>query len=193
MYTLSFADKKKVRKPLLWVGMASMFMAFAGLISGYIVSRKALLQEGLWVVFDLPQAFYYSTGLLFISSLLLVLASRKIKTTSSRSAAPFLFLALLCGLGFLYFQLLGWSELKLAGVFFTGEGSFTSGSWVYAITFFHLLHLSAGLIVLIITSLRAYLNKYSVENRLGFDIASQFWHFLGTVWLCLFLFLLFIR
>jgi len=193
METLSFAEKKKVRKPLLWIGMASMFMGFAGLTSGYIVSRKALLQEGLWVVFQLPQSFYYSTAVIVLSSLLLFMASKKISSTSSKEAAPYLFLALLCGIGFLYLQVRGWSELKESGVFFTGEGSFTAGSWVYAITFFHLLHLTAGLIVLIITSFRANLNKYSSDRRLGFDLAAQFWHFLGVVWLGLFLFLLFIR
>ena len=94
METLSFAEKKKVRKPLLWIGMASMFMGFAGLTSGYIVSRKALLQEGLWVVFQLPQSFYYSTAVIVLSSLLLFMASKKISSTSSKEAAPYLFLAL---------------------------------------------------------------------------------------------------
>ena len=67
--------KNKALKQLLWVGMGSIAMFFAGLTSAYIV-RKA---EGNWVDFILPEWFVYSTIVIVISSLLLIFATRRIK------------------------------------------------------------------------------------------------------------------
>ena len=68
----------KAVKQLLWAGLASIGMFFAGLTSAYIV-RKA---EGNWMEFVLPDWFLYSTITIVLSSLLLI--SAKQKNLSSR-------------------------------------------------------------------------------------------------------------
>ena len=56
--------KKKVAKPLLWIGMMSILMLFAGLTSAVIV-RKG---DGNWLQYELPEMFLWSTIVILISS-----------------------------------------------------------------------------------------------------------------------------
>ena len=65
----------KAIKQLLWAGMASIGMFFAGLASAYIV-RKA---EGNWIEFILPDWFLYSTIIIILSSGLLILAKKRVQ------------------------------------------------------------------------------------------------------------------
>ncbi|GIR13212.1 MAG: hypothetical protein CM15mP23_17870 [Cryomorphaceae bacterium] len=75
------------------------------------------------------------------------------------------------------------------GVYLTGEGSNPSGSFIYVITLAHLIHLLGGLVALGITTVKSKLNIYSKENYLGIELISIYWHFIGLLWLYLFLFL----
>ena len=146
MSYLTAEEKKKVKKPFLWIGMASMFMAFAGLTSGYVVSRKALLQENLWMEFALPNWFLYSTIVIGLSSVTMVLASRMINREDTPNATRMIGITFdwAC---FSFFSTLA-GRISSIGASTSRKGSSTSGSWVYAITFFHLLHILAGLISL---------------------------------------------
>jgi len=193
MSTLSSVDKNKVALPLLWVGIASMSMAFAGLTSGYVVSRTSLLESGKWLTFGLPDVFAYSTLVILLSSLTVGLAYRTSKSGNQKRAAQLLWATLLLGLIFGFLQIQGWIALHSNAIFFTGPGSNTAGSWVYALTFFHLAHLLGGLISIFITALKAQMGKYNADNNLGILLASIFWHFLDLLWVYLFLFLVFIR
>ena len=60
------------------------------------------------------------------------------------------------------------------------------------LTVLHLIHLFAGIIVLIVVMINNYKNKYKIE-KLGFELAVTFWHFLGVLWIYLFVFLYFFR
>jgi cytochrome c oxidase subunit 3 len=186
-------QRKGAAKPMLWIGIASMAMAFAGLSSGYIVSRSALLERESWFVFELPSYFYVSTAVILLSSVTMIYALRQAKSGSTARSTQALILTLALGLAFAVLQILGWQALHENGVFFTGEGSNPAGSWVYAITFFHLLHMIAGVITLFITTIKSALGKYVQGNTLGIELTSIFWHFLDIVWIFLFTFLLFIR
>ena len=52
------------KRMLLWFGIISITMLFAGLTSAYIVRQG----EGKWVEFAMPDLFKISTALIFISS-----------------------------------------------------------------------------------------------------------------------------
>jgi len=186
-------QRKGAAKPMLWIGIASMAMAFAGLTSGYVVSRSALLERENWFQFALPTYFYYSTAVILISSVVMFWVVKQPKSSNFTNVKTGLWLSLILGLVFALLQFLGWVELHDSGIFFTGEGSNTSGSWVYVLTGFHLLHMVAGVITLFITAVKAHLGKYTSGNILGIELAAIFWHFLDFVWIYLFAFLLFIR
>lgn len=189
---LSLEQKRKARKPLLWIGIASMAMAFAGLTSGYVVSRAALLADGMWLEFALPDAFLWSTTVIVISSITMFLALRSSRSEGQGQLPLWMGLTWVLGLSFAALQWVGYEQLIDQGIFFTGEGSNTAGSWVYAISFFHLLHLGAGIIALTVSWVKSIRGKYR-ENRLGLELTATFWHFLDVLWVYLYLFLVFIR
>jgi Heme/copper-type cytochrome/quinol oxidase, subunit 3 len=168
-------------------------MTFAGLTSGYVVSRSALKADSAWLSFPLPQAFTVATVLIALSSVTMIFAQRSARLGALENITRALALTLLLGLGFVVSQLLGWQNLLDRGLYFTGPESNTAISWVYVITFLHALHVLAGLIVLIFTLVKAVRKKYTADDYQGLSVAAIFWHFLGGLWLYLFLFLLFIR
>jgi cytochrome c oxidase subunit 3 len=186
--TLLAEEKRKVAKPLLWVGLVSIVMMFAGLTSGYIVRRS----QGNWLQFELPEAFYYSTLSIVLSSLILIWAIRAFKKGNEQFLSTGIGLTFLLGLLFSWFQVQGWQELISEGVYFTGPGSNASGSFLYVITLAHLAHLIGGLIVLIVMFIRSKRGAYQ-KDTLGLSLGATFWHFLGLLWIYLFLFLLLIR
>ena len=186
-------QKRKVRKPLLWIALASIVMAFAGLTSGYVVSRSALLAENRWLQFALPQEFYYATVVIIASSLTLIWAKRAVKAGKQSQLVTGLWLTLLLGISFAVLQYQGWMSLIDQGYFFTGENSNMAISWVYVITLLHWLHVISGLIVLIVTIVQASKGKYTPDSYLGLSLTSIFWHFLDGLWIYLFAFLVFIR
>lgn len=191
MGTLSIEEKRKVRKPLLWVGIASIIMTFAGLTSGYIVSRTALMGENRWLLFELPVQFYWSSAAIVLSSLTIVWAKRAAKKDQFKNVQIALFITLVLGLLFAWFQYLGSQDLIARNLNFIGVN--TAISWVYVIAGLHWLHVISGIIVLIVTFLRSLNGAYSSADHHGLDISAIYWHFLDVLWLLLFLFLVFIR
>lgn len=69
----------------------------------------------------------------------------------------------------------------------------TSSSFIYAMTGIHLLHWLGGIIALFVVFIRGLASKYSTTDTLGIKLASMYWHFLGILWLYLYLFLIFIH
>lgn len=186
-------QRRGAAKPLLWVGIASMVMAFAGLTSGYIVSRSSLLEKNGWLRFDVPVEFYISTAVILLSSGLMVLAVRSARSGKMAKVKFLLLLTLISGLIFSYIQFLGWGHLVDNEIYWTGEGSNVAGSWFYVITAFHLLHVAGGLITLVITYVKSLMGKYSQNDYLGIEMTAIFWHFVDILWIFLFLFLAIIR
>ena len=89
---------------------------------------------------------------------------------------------------FVVSQFLGLGEIISLGFHFTGPGSSVTTSFIYVLVCVHLVHLFAGLIVLSVVIIRFNNKKYE-RYKLGFDLALIFWHFLGALWIYLFLFI----
>ena len=68
-----------------------------------------------------------------------------------------------------------------------------ASSYVWILTIIHFLHLIVGLIVLFVLFIRAIQGVYNKENQLGLVVGGLFWHFLGALWVYLFVFLQFIH
>lgn len=181
--------KTRTAKPMLWVGIVSMIMLFAGMTSAYIV-RQA---EGNWLYFDLPNTFYWSTAVIIISSITMGIAQVGVNRENWRVTAYGLLATLVLGLVFTVLQLKAWSELVDMGVYFAGRESNPAGSFLYAISGLHLLHLAGGILALTFTTIKAFLKKYSAEDNVGIGVAATYWHFLDILWIYLLLFLVFIR
>jgi cytochrome c oxidase subunit 3 len=181
--------KAKAAKPLLYIAIGSMVMLFAALISAYIVS----MSETRWIKFDLPQQFWFSTGVIIISSVTINMSVSAAKKNDFKNVKLGAVLTLILGILFIVFQFLGWSELINQKIFFAGKQSNASGSFLYAITGLHLFHLIAGIFTLFVVIYKSFKNKYTSEKLLGLQLAAIFWHFLDILWIFLFIFLLLVR
>ncbi len=179
----------KAKKMMLLFSMLSIAMTFAGLTSAYIVSksRPDWLKE-----FELPIAFTISTIVILLSSISIWIAKKNVKKNNVSNTSLWLFITFSLGIAFIVSQFSGFGELISQGYFFTGAQSTITTSFLYVLTVLHLIHLFAGIIVLIVVMINNYKNKYKIE-KLGFELAVTFWHFLGVLWIYLFVFLYFFR
>ena len=176
------------KKMMLWFGMISMAMTFAGLTSAYVVSST----RADWLsTFELPQVFSYSTIVILLSSASFYWAKKQLQQGKLTAFKQGLFLTLALTIGFVVLQFQGFNQIIASGYYFTGAESSITTSFLYVLVLLHLAHVFAGLIVLTIVLVRASLNKYSPAQTLGVELAELFWHFLDFLWLYLFLFVRF--
>ncbi len=183
------AATRKTAKPLLYIGIVSIVMLFAGLTSAYVVRAD----NGNWLVFQLPDITIISTGIIVTSSLTMLMATMAIKKGNLRLTSISLFITLVLGIAFFYTQVEGWRQLSVQGVYFVGKYSNAAGSFLYFIAFIHLLHMIGGLIALTVSLTKSLLKKYSAADYLGIELTAIYWHFLDLLWVYLFLFLYFYR
>ncbi len=180
--------QKRAKKMMLWFGIISLVMSFAGLTSAFIVSSS---REDWLVNFTLPSAFTYSTLIIILSSILLFLAKQSFKNNKSAITTSLLIGAFVLGIVFIYSQIQGFNQIIASGYNFTGPTSNITISYIYVIAVVHILHVLAGIICLFVVIINQLNKKYSKQNRLGFDLASNFWHFVDVLWVYLFFFLYF--
>jgi cytochrome c oxidase subunit III len=182
--TLSMNPKKFA----MWLFIASIIMLFAAWTSAYIVRRA----EGNWVYFDLPNLFTYTTVMILLSSVTMqwaYFAAKKdnlemvkiaVGTTAVLGVA-FLVVAFLVG------QFKAWGQLVSESIHWVGN---PSGSFVYVITGFHGLHIVSAVIFLLIVLNSTFKYKIHSKNMAQLEMCTTYWHFLGGLWLYLFVFLL---
>jgi len=188
-YTTIPESEKQARskRQMLWFGIASLVMMFAGLTSAYVVSST----RRDWKEIPLPEEFIWSTGIILLSSLCLILAGRAIKSRNKQGATILVISAAILGGAFVTMQFAGFDTMVEDKIFFTGGGSNIKGTYIYLIVLAHLAHIAAGLICLIVVAVQAARGKYSPEKMLGFELGANFWHFVDVLWVYLLLFLLF--
>ena len=180
--------QKRAKKMMLWFGIISLVMSFAGLTSAFIVSSS---REDWLANFTLPSAFTYSTLIIILSSVMLFLAKQTLKKNQAAVTTSLLIGAFVLGIAFIYSQIQGFNQIIASGYNFTGPTSNITMSYIYVIAVVHILHVLAGIICLFVVIINLLNKKYSNENRLGFDLASNFWHFVDVLWVYLFFFLYF--
>jgi len=180
---------RRARKMMLLFSLLSITMTFAGLTSAYIVSkaRPDWLKD-----FELPDYFIISTLIILASSITMWLAKKNVKKKLVSKTSYWIAITFLLSIFFFLSQFLGFQELINKGYYFTGAQSTVTTSFLYVLALLHLVHVFAGVIVLIVVFVNNKNKKYNDET-LGFELAETFWHFLGFLWLYLFVFLYFFR
>ncbi len=182
--------RDRSKKMMLWFGIISMVMTFAGLTSAYVVSSK----RPDWVSdFELPETFDISTIVIVLSSLALFFSKKFLKSDNRKLTSLFLFVTFLLGATFVGLQIQGFETLIENGYYFTGETSTINSSYIYVLVMAHLVHLTAGIIVLTVLIYNHFRKRYNSSQMLGFTIGSTFWHFVDVLWLFLFFFLSFYK
>ena len=170
----------------VWLFIVSITMMFAAFTSAYIVRRS----EGNWQDFALPAGMLVNTILLVLSSVSLQYGYFAAKKDNLKALKTALFVTFVLGVAFLLGQWSVWSELVDNKIFFGGATANPSGSFLYVLTGVHGFHLVTGLIYLIIVLNSAFRFKVHSKNMLQLEMCTTYWHFLGALWIYLYLFLI---
>ena len=179
----------RAKKMMLWFGIVSLVMGFAGWTSAYIVSSA---RDDWASDLQLPQSFYISTAIIICSSLTYILAKKSIKEGKRAMGTNWLWCTLALGAAFILFQFRGFSEMVAQGYYFTGPTSSIKLSYVFLIAAVHIVHVVAGIISLSVVLFNQIKGKYSPEEYLGVSLGATFWHFLDILWLYLLGFMYFV-
>ena len=160
----------------LYVLLAASTMLFAAFTSAMVV-RRGLSDD--WVSMPKPPILLVNTVILLASSVALEVARRALKHGGRArfngwwTAGTGLGILFLCG------QALAWNQLNSASVFISTN---PSSSFFYVFTVLHALHVIGGLLGLayVISKLRR-----GVLSAGTLIAASEYWHFMGLLWIYL--------
>lgn len=183
--------------PLLvagYLGMLAIAVMFAILMAAYVQARfNSGVPTGLYA---LPRYFSLSTIVLLLSSYTMAQAPRLYAQDDLPALVRCLVATLLLGCVFAGLQVLGWRELLQNGVAFRGEGSRSSGQFLYLISGLHVAHLLGGMLLLLASVLRvAHAERDAVRtlvfirnpyHRRILRLLGTYWHFIDVLWVMLF-------
>ena len=166
----------------IWIGIAAITMTFAAFTSAMLV-RQGSAND--WRHFAFPVILYFNTVVLAASSVTLQMAKRRFSRLDyeghgeARSTVTALYGTLALGCTFVFGQYAAWQQLRSEQLYLS---SAPSSSFFYVFTALHALHVLGGLLGLayVIGKLHRGVLK---ANTLA--AASQYWHFMGLLWLYL--------
>ena len=159
------------------VALVSFAMLFASLMMGFAMFR---FTAPVWPPEGMARPSLLlpslSTACIFLSSLSYIWFEKNIANKNG------LILTTILGFGFMLVQSLFWHQLKSQGIF-VSSGTFAS--IIYAFTWIHAAHIVAalGLLIWLLISGTKEINS---KSQLRVTSVGKFWHFLGIVWLIMF-------
>jgi cytochrome c oxidase subunit III len=161
--------------------LAAITMTVAAFTSAMVV-RQGSAND--WRHFSFPIILYFNTAALVASSVTLQIGRRRLAAVSELidGAGPALrafYGTLMLGCVFVFGQYAAWLQLRSEGLYLA---SAPSSSFFYVFTVLHALHVIAGLLglVYVISKLHRGVLRMSTLSA-----ASQYWHFMGLLWLYL--------
>lgn len=184
MATQLVMEQRKRIHPIkftLWVGIGSIIMMFAGLTSAYIVKRS----QPNWTSFEMPRIFWYSTLVMLVSSLTMVLATRAFKQRERLRYRRLIIITALLGIAFVLMQWVGFKTVWQSGVTFSGAGG---GQFLYIIAGLHGLHVLAGIVVLLVMIAKAISTRKRNYDAVPVEVMGTYWHFVDLLWIYLMVF-----
>ena len=155
-------------------------MFFAGLISAFLVLRAG---EVDWPPFGQPRLPIEITGIntlfLLVSGYTVHQALKTIRKGNPKVLTRWLLATGVLGGIFLGIQGSEWTDLVKFGLTFTSS--------LYGVTFYtligcHALHVSIGMIILLVVIGKALGGQYSKEKHTGVELSSVYWYFVVGIW-----------
>src|SRR4029077_5492676 len=159
--------------------------------SALIVRQGSALD---WRHLTLPRILYLNTLVLFASSFALEVARRRVGAfmggpkmggPKNQAAKParWLYIALFLGLLFVAGQFVAWAQLRSQGLYLATN---PNSSFFYLFTAIHALHVLGGLGGLLRVIIKL---SHSTLRRSTLDATAYYWHFMGVLWIYLFVLL----
>jgi cytochrome c oxidase subunit III len=175
----SLEDPNKPVPGLYRVGLIatciSIFVFFGSLVLAYYWRSS---HPPFWAPIKVPETLWTSTALILASSVTFEIARRVFRKGLWRMASHFLVATACLGAGFLASQLTAWRELMDQGAFLSQN---PHSSFFYLFTGLHGAHLVGGLVALGVVLLA------KSKRRELVDVVTYYWHFLGVLWIALFI------
>lgn len=162
-------------------------MFFAALFAAYYALRANRAQ---WPPADVhlkPIEAGFGTFLLFAASLVMVLATKAMDRQKWRAARWWTFSAIVAAVGFVLVAVHGYSDDTF------GISTNAYGSIYYTMTGFHLLHVIAGIAILVALLAGMRSRALQVSQRAGAEAMTYYWHFVFVVWVGIFATIYFVR
>lgn len=176
----------------MWLFMVASSMLFAATVSAFIVHRPDAQSRQAWTAFDLPVFFLYSTIIVVLSSVTIFYAQKSAKSDELASNKNFLLLTTVLGIAFCVSQYLGWQQMvRLDLTFVNARPEDISASYVWVITVLHFVHILGGIGLLIATWIQAIRLNVHKKSMGLMTLTHTYWHFVGVLWIFLYLFLYF--
>ena len=187
-------------KAMMWIFLLSDTFIFSIFLTSYMTVRATTAEA--WPnpseVFSLTM-FGTTVPLLLIaimtfdlitSSGTMALAVNYGYRRDKKRAIRYMYATAFFGFVFVSMQAFEWSKLISEGVRPWGNpwGAPQFGSTFFMITGFHGLHVSAGVVYLVIVAGRIRKGKYDNTNFEIVEITGLYWHFVDLVWVFIFAF-----
>ena len=168
----------------MMIVLLSGAMLFATLFMGYAVYRTSATT---WPPLGIPKVGllipFLSTLVILVSSWFAYQVKAHVKLGEIKKAHFHLNSTMVFGFFFLLVQSYLWFHMKSSGVFVGTSGIF--GSVLYGFTWIHAIHMVLGLGAL--TYLKIVLREGNTNNLQRTINVEKFWHFLGVIWIIMFL------
>lgn len=165
-----------------------VLMTFGGLIGAYVVIATNRAAE--WRPFDLPLPVWISTALIIISSLVYHLGKKAVDRNDQPAARKWFVVTTVFGAAFISSQILAWLALNARGLYLTGN---SYAGFFYVLTGIHAVHVIGGIIALgsiLLRNLAPTERLVEISRRQTLaEVVGWYWHFMGVLWLILFVLL----
>jgi len=172
---------------LILMGISSAFLT---LVFCYFATTAG----SVWNKFTLPPIFHANTIIILASSYTAWQMRRANLRDDHAGYKTALMATALLGVAFTVFQIVGWRELISGGIGFRNN---ISGTYLYLISGLHLLHLLAGVGLLVFFLYRAYevdsdayrslIFETDPVSKLRIEMMGLYWHFVDGLWIFLYL------
>jgi len=157
--------------------LASDLMIFAGLIAAYFNLRSlAPVWPPPGVTLDWTSALI-GTVMLAVSSGSMLLVTRSLARNKFTLARLWLGASILLGTAFVLLSYHGWTS----NAFRIDSNAY--GSLYYVMTGFHVCHVSAGVLLMLVLFFNMHKAAFQRDHRAGAEAIGFFWHFVFLVWL----------
>ncbi len=184
----------------MWIFLATELMVFGALFTGYAVYRTQYAAEFEAGSRQLNVFLAgVNTVVLLTSSLTMALAVHAAQTGRQRRLVQCVAWTAALGTTFLIIKALEYREdyarNLVPGLAFDPTewraGSLNSKHvelflvFYYLMTGLHALHLSAGIVVMLLIAVLAWRGRYSSEHYTPVEVAGLYWHFVDVLWIFL--------
>ncbi|MEO6950090.1 MAG: cytochrome c oxidase subunit 3 [Ginsengibacter sp.] len=176
-------EREHPLKYIMWIACASIVMMFAGLSSAFIVKRN----QANWITFDIPTIFFYSTAVIMLSSLTLILCKKAFVNRKMAQYKGLLFISMMLGIAFVIMQYIGFEQLWGSGITLTRNVAF---SFLYVIVGLHALHVFGGVVGMVVIFAKSMNPQKKSYSSLSIELMNTYWHFVDFLWIYLLIFLI---